>query len=139
MSIIGFSEGFHDAAICQVKNGNILHASHAERYSKIKNDKWLHKKQISAVGLKGLSNNQKIVYHEKTWLKNTRRLYTLKPWKNNKTSLQYDKSFRHHQSHAAAGYYTAPFDDCNIIVIDSIGEWDTVSIWDNMKKIKSWK
>ena len=139
MSIIGFSEGFHDAAICQVKNGNILHASHAERYSKIKNDRWLHKKQISAVGLKGLSNNQKIVYHEKTWLKNTRRLYTLKPWKNNKTSLQYDKSFRHHQSHAAAGYYTAPFDDCNIIVIDSIGEWDTVSIWDNMKKIKSWK
>ena len=60
MSIIGFSEGFHDAAICQVKNGNILHASHAERYSKIKNDRWLHKKQISAVGLKGLSNNQKI-------------------------------------------------------------------------------
>ena len=39
----------------------------------------------------------------------------------------------------AAGYYTAPFDDCNIIVVDAIGEWDTVSIWDNMKKVKSWK
>ena len=139
MNIVGFSEGFHDAAICQIKNGNILHASHAERYSKVKNDKWLHEKQTSTVGLKGLSNNQKIVYHEKTWLKNTRRLYTLKSWKNDKKSLQYNKSFYHHQSHAAAGYYTAPFDDCNIIVIDSIGEWDTVSIWDNMKKIKSWK
>ena len=48
-------------------------------------------------------------------------------------------SFNHHESHAAAGYYTAPFDDCNIIVVDAIGEWDTVSIWDNMKKVKSWK
>jgi carbamoyltransferase len=48
-------------------------------------------------------------------------------------------SFSHHESHAAAGYYTAPFDDCNILVIDAIGEWDTITIWDNMKKIKSWK
>ena len=48
-------------------------------------------------------------------------------------------AFSHHESHAAAGYYTAPFDDCNILVIDAIGEWDTISIWDNMKKIKSSK
>ena len=116
MSIIGFSEGFHDAAICKIENENILHASHAERYSKVKNDKWLHKQQI-----KFKSDCDTIAYHEKTWLKNTRRLYTLKSWKKDKTSLEYDKSFYHHQSHAAAGYYTAPFDDCNIIVIDSIG------------------
>ena len=134
MNIVGFSEGFHDAAICQIKNGNILHASHAERYSKVKNDKWLHKEQI-----KFKSDCDTIAYHEKTWLKNTRRLYSLRKWKNDKTSLDYDKSFYHHQSHAAAGYYTAPFDDCNIIVIDSIGEWDTITIWDNMKKIKSYK
>ena len=133
MNVLGFSEGFHDAAICKIKNRHILHASHSERYSKIKNDKWLHKDQITS----GIVDY--ISYHEKTWLKNTRRLYTLKPWKTDKTSLQYDKSYYHHQSHAAAGYYTAPFDDCNILVIDSIGEWDTVSIWDNMKKIKSWK
>ena len=139
MSIIGFSEGFHDAAICKIENENILHASHAERYSKVKNDKWLHKEQLSTVGLKGLSKKHTIAYHEKTWLKNTRRLYTLRSWKNDKTSLNYDISFYHHQSHAAAGYYTAPFDDCNIIVIDSIGEWDTITIWDNMKKIKSYK
>jgi carbamoyltransferase len=46
--------------------------------------------------------------------------------------------FSHHESHAAAGYYTAPFDDCNILVIDAVGEWNTISIWDNMKKIKTW-
>ena len=138
MNIVGFSEGFHDAAICRIKNGNILHASHSERYSKVKNDKWLHQKQLEVNGCLGLKKPM-IAYHEKTWYKNTRRLYARKPWRNDKTTIEYDKSFYHHQSHAAAGYYTAPFDDCNILVIDSIGEWDTVSIWDNMKKIKSWK
>ena len=138
MNIVGFSEGFHDAAICRIKNGNILHASHSERYSKVKNDKWLHQKQLEVNGCLGLKKPI-IAYHEKTWYKNTRRLYARKPWRNDKTTIEYDKSFYHHQSHAAAGYYTAPFDDCNILVIDSIGEWDTVSIWDNMKKIKSWK
>ena len=138
MNIVGFSEGFHDAAICRIKNGNILHASHSERYSKVKNDKWLHQKQLEVNDCLGLKKPM-ISYHEKTWYKNTRRLYARKPWRNDKTTIEYDNSFYHHQSHAAAGDYTAPFDDCNILVIDSIGEWDTVSIWDNMKKIKSWK
>ena len=138
MNVIGFSEGFHDAAICRVKNGRIVYASHSERYSKIKNDKLLHKKQIDVSSYNSLKKPY-VAFHEKTWYKNTRRLYTGKPWKNDKTTIKYNKSFYHHQSHAAAGYYTAPFDDCNILVIDSIGEWDTVSIWDNMKKIKSWK
>ena len=139
MTVVGFSEGFHDAAICKIKNRNIIHASHSERYSKIKNDKWLHNEQLSVCNMKGMINNRTVAFHEKRWLKNTRRLYSGKPWKNDNTTIEYDKSFHHHQSHAAAGYYTAPFDDCNILVIDSIGEWDTVSIWDNMKKIKSWK
>ena len=44
-------------------------------------------------------------------------------------SFRLSYSPTHHMTHAAAGYYTAPFDDCNIIVVDAIGEWDTVSIW----------
>ena len=68
-------------------------------------------------------------------------MYSGRSWK--KTNTEYDISFRHHESHAAAGYYTAPFDDCNVLVIDAIGEWDTVSIWEGknneLKKIKSWK
>ena len=55
MNIVGFSEGFHDAAICRIKNGNILHASHSERYSKVKNDKWLHQKQLEVNGCLGLT------------------------------------------------------------------------------------
>ena len=36
MNIIGISEGFHDAAICVIRERTILHASHSERYSGIK-------------------------------------------------------------------------------------------------------
>lgn len=35
----------------------------------------------------------------------------------------------HHASHAAAGYYTSPFDDCAIVVLDAIGEFECASIW----------
>lgn len=132
--IIGISEGFHDAAICVLDDNKIVFASHSERHSRKKGDKYLHLYQLSKIR----DNRDAIVaYYEKPFSKNLRRLYAGQKWK--KPRIKYDVSFRHHESHAAAGYYTAPFDDCNIIVVDAIGEWDTVSIWDNMKKVKSWK
>jgi carbamoyltransferase len=142
MKILGISEGFHDGATALVdENGNILHASHSERYSKIKNDPDIHPRQIFP--------HDKKAYYEKTLLKNTRRLlFGQKPVGRNYGG----RSFYHHQSHAAAGFYTSPFESADILVIDSIGEWDTVSIWrgwtekgalgvrkPRMKKIKSWK
>ena len=39
--MIGFSEGFHDAAVAVVNDGKICYATHSERYSKIKHDKHL--------------------------------------------------------------------------------------------------
>jgi carbamoyltransferase len=33
-------------------------------------------------------------------------------------------------SHAAAGFQTSPYKDSTVVVIDAIGEWDTISIWD---------
>ena len=35
----------------------------------------------------------------------------------------------HHEAHAAAAYYTAPFTPDSTVVIDAIGEFDTASIW----------
>lgn len=47
----------------------------------------------------------------------------------------------HHASHAAAGYYTSPFDHCAIVVLDAIGEFECASIWEGrggcMKKLWS--
>tara|TARA_R110001606_G_scaffold390937_1_gene558292 strand:- start:429 stop:1127 length:699 start_codon:yes stop_codon:yes gene_type:complete len=36
----------------------------------------------------------------------------------------------HHLSHAAAGYYTSSFNDAAVLVMDSIGEWNTITIWE---------
>ena len=41
-------------------------------------------------------------------------------------SLHYHK---HHASHAAAGYFTSSFRDAAVLVIDSIGEFETLTIW----------
>ena len=130
---VGISEGFHDAALTVLDGQDIKYASHSERYSRVKNDKWVHKDQ--------LVDSDSISFYEKPFLKNTRRLFAGQKWTTPKR--KYDNYFGHHETHAAAGYYTSPFDECNVIVIDAIGEWDTISIWEckdnKMKKIKSWK
>ena len=134
MRVVGISEGYHDAGYCVLDGDEITHASHSERYSRVKNDPFIHVDQI----LENVQDeNDTVAYYEKPFWKNLRRLHAGQGWE--KVRTKYDVSFGHHQSHASAGYYTAPFDDCNILVIDAIGEWDTITIWDNMKKIKSWK
>lgn len=140
MRILGLSEGFHDAGACLIEDGEILSATHAERFSRKKNDRWLHPSQMEKADV--------IAFYEKPWLKRTRQLYAGQGWKKSRTD--YDVAYGHHQSHAAAGFYTSSFDECNILVIDSIGEWDTISVWKawvekdylgrktpKMKKIKS--
>ena len=139
MRVIGICEGYHDAGLSVLEGDRIIYASHAERYSKTKGDRWIHRDQWIA-GHSGCKNDI-IAYYEKPFLKNLRRWYAGQKWQRTKTN--YDISFSHHESHAAAGYYTSPFNECNVLVIDAIGEWDTVSIWEgkdnSLKKIKSWK
>lgn len=47
----------------------------------------------------------------------------------------------HHASHAAAGYYTSPFNHAAIVVLDAIGEFECATIWEakhgEMKKVWS--
>lgn len=133
MKILGISEGYHDAAVCIIEDCNIIHASHAERYSKKKNDSKLSYDQIPA-------DYDKVVFYEKGLLKNTRRIYSGQGWKSAKLTLKHNISFNHHWSHAAAAYYTRPFlEEPVCVVIDAIGEWDTATIWYNKKKVWSMK
>ena len=47
-----------------------------------------------------------------------------------------DYWLNHHESHAAAAYYTSGFsEDVVCVVIDAIGEWDTCSIWTIKNKV----
>ena len=37
--------------------------------------------------------------------------------------------YRHHLTHAAAGFQTSPFERAIVVVVDAIGEWDTYSAY----------
>ena len=140
MNILGISAGFHDAAISVIDNkGNILFAGHSERYSKFKNDD-----HISPDLLKDIEHYDigTIAYYEIPWKKQLRRLYsgeglewsriTANQCVKNEFKNKYKcpvYSFDHHLSHAAAGFQTSPYDRATVVVIDAIGEWDTISIY----------
>jgi carbamoyltransferase len=133
MIILGINGTSHDASISLIEDGNILFAGHSERYSKIKND-WYNCQELFDDAFKYGYPDQ-IAYYEKPWLKKSRLLFGgASDWKP-KFKTKFDTSkikitnFNHHYSHAAAGYFTSQFDDAVIVVLDSVGEWTTSSIY----------
>ncbi len=140
----GISAAAHDAALTVVDGDEILFASHAERYSGIKNDKHLNEDLINAA-LK-FGKPEVIHWYEKPKLRAMRRFLAGQGLVRFSVR-QYLKEFGldvpvlfayHHESHAAAGFYTSRFDSATALVIDAIGEFDTASIWlcagEKMKK-----
>ena len=143
MNILGISAGFHDAAATVVSpQGDILFAGHSERYSKIKNDPNICKELMWDVMEFG--DIGAVAYYEKPLLKQLRQLYSGQGIEWNKLSTcsivrkqcvplfingVEIKSYNHHMSHAAAGFQTSPYERATVVVIDAIGEWDTISIW----------
>ena len=70
MIILGINETSHNALVSLIKDGEILFAGHAERYSKQKND-WYNNKEIILDALK-CGTPDAIAYYEKPWLKKSR-------------------------------------------------------------------
>jgi len=154
MRTLGLSFGFHDAGACMLNGNEIEFASHSERYSKLKNDPWLNHELISAAIQKGRPDV--IVLHEKAWAKRLRNIYAGN-WSafREPTQRQWIKRFYpeldnipivdywHHETHAAAGALSSNFEECAVMVIDAIGEFDTASIWQwkkgKLKKLHSIK
>ena len=141
MKVLGINCMNHDAAMAVVDYssgvGEVLWAAHAERYSKVKNDHYLNKKIVDEAMTYGPFD--KVVYYEKPLLKKTRQLYAgqyglsmsyteMPQWHLNHFGIKIDEYVKHHDSHAAAGYFTSPFTEATILTVDAIGEWDTVSI-----------
>jgi len=142
MIIWGISAGTHDASLTVVEGEDILFASHSERYSRIKNDAHLDENLISDALKYG--EPEKVYWYENPLLKAGRKLYAGQNeiWLNPKSYLKkYGINTKvkwnlHHESHAAAGYYTSKFDNAAILVIDAIGEFDTTSIWLGQNRIQ---
>ena len=130
MIVLGINETSHDASVSLIQDGKILFAGHAERYSKRKNDWYVNDSLIKDVLQYGIPDH--IAYYEKPFLKASRLLIKggLGNWKPkfNINGIP-RKSFSHHYSHASAGYYTSSFNEAAIVVLDSIGEYNTSTIW----------
>jgi carbamoyltransferase len=130
MIILGVNETSHDASISLIENGKILFAGHAERYSKEKNDWYINDKLLKDALSYGTP--EAIAYYEKPLLKASRLFFKggAGDWKPrfNIDGLP-RKSFKHHYSHACAGYYTSSFNDAVVVVLDAIGEYNTSTIW----------
>ena len=121
--------------------GDIVFAGHAERYSKKKNDANIDLGLIrDACGDVDIDH---MAYYETPWKKQLRQWYSGQgiEWSKLTTGQVLQQQLRgwfsytpyschsHHLSHAAGGFQTSPFDRATVVVIDAIGEWDTISIW----------
>jgi carbamoyltransferase len=86
-----------------------------------------------------------VYWYERPWVKKARQLragqyrtaldMSVLPRKYlNSIGLHYatTRYTPHHASHAAAGYYTSPFNHCAIVVLDAIGEFECATIWEGL-------
>ena len=143
MRYCGISEYFHDAGIAFITDqGNIEFATHAERYSKVKLDMYMHDDLWRMI-----RNDDFTVFYEDL----NEEKYSLEYLKKRVVgpnhrgiipeSYDYDDSVRHHVSHAANAYRTRPWkskEDTVILTIDGHGQKQTVGIYDhNLNLLKS--
>ena len=140
--ILGVSAGFHDAAVSVVReDGEIVFAAHSERYSKIKNDPALHPDLLAACCGHEFDT---VAFYERPWMHNVQQWRSGQAvygaWTTSQAIRQHlgawyqrparrIRSYPHHVSHAAAGFQTSPFESAAVVVIDAIGELDTISIY----------
>jgi carbamoyltransferase len=140
-SVIGVSCLSHDAALAVVTSDGIRFAGHAERYSRRKNDPLLND-ELLADASQYWDTPGRLVYYERPWVKRSRQFYAgqYRAALTGGRPARYLRSFGplrgvpvryvdHHLSHAAGGYFTSPFRDAAVVVVDAIGEWDTITVW----------
>lgn len=144
----GISGNSHNAALAVFADEKLVFASETERFSGVKNDPHLNKEIIQYAAENFGGYPDQICWYEKPFLKTIRQFTAGQGWlwsENNirkylrKYNLNYSLSDperltvvnykQHHHSHAAAGYYTSGFDDACVLVIDAIGEFETITIW----------
>ena len=145
----GISANSHDAALAVFSNDGLEFASHSERFSGVKNDAHLNFKLIDYA--KQWGEPDEIIWYERPFRKTLRQLRAGQGWNYSENNIKsYLKSYgitapikytSHHHSHAAAGYYTSSFNDATVVCIDSIGEFETLTVWEGkgnkLKKVYS--
>lgn len=142
----------HDASIAVFEGEKLLWAALAKDFSKVDNDPHLNPELVNAAKeAGGWRMPDKVIWYEIPWLKSCRQVWAGQGWHNfaenniTKYLKQWDITCpihyaKHHHSHAAYGWYTSGFEDATILVLDSIGEFECLTIWrgtDHLSKIYS--
>lgn len=155
MNILGLSFFYHDSAAALVKDGVLVAAAEEERFSRIKHDSGFPELAIEfALKMGGITMDDVdyVVFYEKPFVKFERMLLTamatfpksaavfresMQRWISDKLWIKSMMTRQmkipsskllfcdHHMSHAAAGFYTSPFEDSAILTVDGAGEWTT--------------
>jgi carbamoyltransferase len=147
MNIWGISANSHDAAVSVWHDKQLQFAAHSERYSGVKNDGDLCAGILAEAYTHGMPDL--IVWYENPTLKSARQYMAGQGNLSSENDVEaYLSKYNinkpiiygaHHQSHAAAGYYTSGFTDATVVVIDSIGEFETLTVWqgqgNDLKKV----
>ena len=146
----GIVANSHDASIAVFKGDELRWAGLSKDFSKIPNDGHLNKKLVRRAARLGKPTN--VIWYERPFLKTIRQFYAGQGWlagENNIPKYLSEhgisgmpiKYTQHHESHAAYAYYTQPEDNCAVICLDSIGEFETLTIWhgknSTLKKVYS--
>ena len=140
----------HDASLAVFDDDELLWASLSKDFSKVPNDPDFNWTQLE-VARQSFGPPQKVIWYERPFLKTLRQWRAGQGWLREENDIRkYLKRWginckieytQHHLSHAAYAYYTQPEDDCAVVCLDSIGEFETLTVWHGMnnklKKIYS--
>lgn len=152
---LGISAFYHDSAACIVENGKVLAAAEEERFTEIKHDNSF---PINAIKYclestqTSIDEIAQVCWYEDPSIKKNRveKIFSKHPIKTYFTKKRFRKEFDnnnpefllkdlgykgqitytpHHKSHAAFSFLTSPYKAADVLVVDGVGEWDTVSFW----------
>lgn len=149
----GIVANSHDASLAVADNNSILWAGLSKDFSGVPNDPHLNE-DIIQHAWNNYGGPDQVIWYERPLLKTFRQIRAgqgFRYFKENnikqylaRYNIRPPKGIRyiqHHMSHAAYAYYTQPHDNCAVICLDSIGEFETLTIWhgvnSNLKKIYS--
>lgn len=113
-SCVGFTQGFHTESLAIIDN-NGTYIFYPKGFDP------------------SIVTTDNVAFFERPWLKKTRQLYAgqyKSAFSKLKLKLKPRYYFDHHLCHAANAFQNSEYLKARVIVADSIGEWETLSVWE---------
>jgi len=128
----------HDASLAVFIDDKPVWACMSKDFSDVPNDPDFSWTQIEAAR-QSYGPPDRVVWYEKPFLKTLRQWRAGQGWLHKENNIkEYLKKWgitcpivyaKHHKSHAAYGFFTSGLSNATIMCLDSIGEFETFTIW----------